>query len=132
MGLPPHHKVAHFGVDHDIKKLVIVTNDFLLRQLDRDGPKIRKSFDRLAKHDLIETSKLLGQTSGLLNPHLRRLKDTDLKAVSARLLANAISSFIASVEVARHGFRRQYGSSARPVVEALTTILFLQIEEGGL
>jgi hypothetical protein len=130
--LPPERNVAFFKIDHEEKKFIVVTKDYLINQLRRDGPKIARSFDRLIKDDLNATGELLAQVSGLLRHHLRRLGDDDIQAISARLLANAMSSFIASVEVARHGFRRQYGSVARPVIEALTTILYLQLEEGSL
>ena len=132
LGAPPHQNVAFFKVDHEREQFIVVTKNFLKNQLHRDGPRIARSFDQLAKADIMETGTLLGQVSGLLYPHLGRISDNDLKAVSARLVANAISSFIASVEVARHGFRHQYGSSARPVVEALTTVIYLQIEADGL
>jgi hypothetical protein len=130
--LPPAHKIAFLKVDEQTKKIIIISKDYLANQLQRDGPKIARSFDRLAKDDIAQTSILLAQTSGLLQPHLGRSGDDDLKAVSARLLANATSSFIASVEVARHGFRRQYESIARPLIEALTTILHIQMEPEGL
>jgi hypothetical protein len=130
--LPPEHKVAFFKIDHEDKKFIVVSKDYLINQLRRDGPKIARSFDRLTKDDLTATGELLAKVSGMLRRDLRRLNDDDIQAVSARLLANAMSSFIASVEVARHGFRRQYGSLARPLVEALTTILYLQLEEDGL
>lgn len=132
LGVPPRRKIAHIKINDELKRVEVVTNNVLLNQLHRDGPVIRKSFDRLAADDLSETSRLLGQTMGLLIPHLPRVNDEDMKAVCARLISSAISSFIASVEVARHGYRRQYGSCARPVLEVITTILYLEMHHGAL
>ena len=61
----------------------------------------------------------------MLLKHLPRVDDDGSKATCARLLSSATGSYIASIEVARHGFPRQYGALARIVVETLATTLAL-------
>jgi hypothetical protein len=68
----------------------------------------------------------------MLMRHLPRLGDNDLKATAARLLVTAANAYTASIEVARHGYRRQYGILARAVVETLATVITLMIREAAL
>jgi hypothetical protein len=104
----------------------------LLNQIHRDGPRIARSFDQLAKNDLDACSCVLGRVSGMLVNQLRRPYDNSFKATAARLLLNACHSYIASLEVARHGYPRQYGAVARMVVEAVATVIAIAIREGAL
>src|SRR5438046_1854096 len=103
--VPKPQDTASVQIDYESKRVIFVKNDVLINQLYRDGPKIRRSFDRLAKRDLEETSALIARSMGLCFKHLTRFEGEDVKAISARLLASSISAFIAGVEVARHGFR---------------------------
>lgn len=64
--------------------------------------------------------------------HLPRLDDDDFKATSARLLSSASNSLVASIEVARHGYRRQYGVLARTFIETLATVVAFAIKENAL
>jgi hypothetical protein len=43
-----------------------------------------------------------------------------------------MATFMASIEVARHGFRRPYGAMARNIIEALATVLHISIEPEAL
>lgn len=68
-----HDNIASATVDHDRKQIIVTTNDMLVKQLHRDGPRVAKSFDRLTKTDIEECSAVFGQVQGLLFRHLPRL-----------------------------------------------------------
>ncbi|PRZ45307.1 hypothetical protein [Tritonibacter scottomollicae] len=131
-GIPQKKKIAHTEIDHDKKVKFILTNDILVNQLKRDGPRVARSFDRLAKHEIAECSVLFSSVQGMLLRHLPHIDDNGFKATSARLLSSASNSYVASLEVARHGFPRQYGSLARMVVETLATVLALATNSEAL
>jgi hypothetical protein len=117
-------------VDRENKRTVFVTKDVLVNQLYRDGPKIAASFDKLAKEDIREISSVMGDAMSLLLRHLG--PEEGYKATCAALIFSALSTFVASIEVARHGHRRPYGSIARGIVEVLSTVIHIATEEGAL
>jgi hypothetical protein len=119
-------------VDRDSEKIIFTTNDMLINQLHRDGPRVAKSFDRLTKNDIAECSAVFGQVQGLLLRHLPRLGDADFKATAARLLYGASNSLVASIEVARHGYRRQYGAIGRVLIETLATVIVIAVRANAL
>lgn len=131
-GVPSKKKIAHIEIDHDRKVQYVLTDDMLVNQLQRDGPRVARSFDRLARGRISESSKLISSVQGTLLRHLPRIDDNGFKATSARLLSSAANSYIASLEVARHGFPRQYGALARMVVETLATVLALATKQDAL
>ncbi|WP_458790495.1 hypothetical protein [Yoonia sp. MH D7] len=115
-GLPTRKDIAHIRIDHEKNLQIIIKKNMLINQIQRDGPKIARSFDRLTKTEIEKCSELVARCSGILLEHLPSVDDKGSKATSARLLSSAINSFIASIEVARHGYPRQYGALARMVV----------------
>jgi hypothetical protein len=128
---PKAENVSSMGVDHESKQVIIVTKDILINQISRDGPLIAKSFDRLAKDHFREISAVLADSMSLIFRYTI-IDSHDYKSTCARLLSSAISAFIASVEVARHGFRRSYGAMARNIVETLATVLQIAVEPDSL
>jgi hypothetical protein len=128
---PQNENIASIRFDHEKSRTIVVTKDILVNQISRDGPLIAKSFDRLAKDDIRAISEVLADSMSLIFGHLVVDSD-DYKPTCARLLSSAISAFMASIEVARHGFRRQYGAMARNIVETLATVLHIAIEPDGL
>jgi hypothetical protein len=126
-GIPRQDKIAHVEVDHNRKTRFILTNDMLVNQIQREGPRIARSFDKLTKSEIAECSKVFSSVQGILLRHLPRVGDNGSKSTSARLLSSAASSYIASIEVARHGFPRQYGALARMVVETVATVLVIAL-----
>src|ERR1700733_12221201 len=130
--IPRHDNIASVTVDHDRKKVIFTTSDMLVKQLHRDGPRVAESFDRLTKTDIEECSAVFGQVQGLLLRHLSRLDSADFKATATRLLFSASNSLVASIEVARHGYPRQYGAVARVLIETLATVIVLAIKKGAL
>jgi len=119
-------------IDREHEKIIVTTNDVLINQLKRDGPKIARNFDALSRKTLHITSAYLSKSMALVPEHLPRMDDRGFKATSARLLANAHSTYIASVEVARHGFPRQYGVLARHLLEKIATVVVLGTREDAL
>ncbi|MXP14024.1 hypothetical protein GRI44_04585 [Altererythrobacter confluentis] len=130
--IPPERKVASVRVDHDKKQIVFITKDMIKNQLHRDGPKIRRTFDVLAKPHISACSELFGEAVGLIVRHLPRLDDEDYKATVSRLLNSAANTYLASIEVARHGYRRQYGMLARSFIETIATVIAIAIEPDAL
>jgi hypothetical protein len=130
----PPETLSTILFDHEQQLVVGITNDVLLKQFHRDGPKIAKSFDRLAEFDLREVSTLLSKVMALCYPNKMGADSTDktLATTSSRLLAYAITTFNASAELGRHGFRRQYGAMVRGVIETISTILMLNMDTSAL
>jgi hypothetical protein len=114
-------------VDEDKRLAMLFTKDILKNQLTRDTPKIAASFDRVALEKLETAGALLAEAIGIYTPQLIKygLDDERLQPTCARLLNHATESLIASVHVARGGYRRQYGLIARSAVESLAVVLQL-------
>ena len=119
-------------VDHDKQQIVVTTKNMIINQLNRDGPKIRRSFDIAARTDIAECSELFGEAVGLVIRHLPRLDDVGCKATTSRLLTSASNTYLASIEVARHGYRRQYGMLARSFIETISTAIAIVIKPEAL
>lgn len=129
--LPPEENVAAVIVDPGRKRALVVTKDILVNQILREGPVIAKSFDRLTEAHTREMSAVLADAMSVIFPHMVVDSD-DYKPTCARLLASGITAFMASLEVARHGFRRPYGAMARNLIETLATVLHISVEPGAL
>ncbi|XUU60278.1 hypothetical protein ACRAQ6_12005 [Erythrobacter sp. HA6-11] len=132
LNIPPERKVASIRVDHDRKQVVVTTKDMIKNQLHRDGPKIRRTFDVLAKPHVSACSELFGEAAGLIFRHLPKRDDDGYKATVSRLLNSAANTYLASIEVARHGYRRQYGMLARSFIETVATVIAIAIEPDAL
>lgn len=130
--VPQGGNVASVRLDTASKQIVFTTKDMIQNQLSRDGPKIRRSFDVLAKSHIAACSEVFGEAAGLILRHLPRFDDNGFKATSSRLLTSASNTYLASIEVARHGYRRQYGMLARSFIETIATVIALAIEPTAL
>ncbi|MDE2228014.1 MAG: SEC-C domain-containing protein [Alphaproteobacteria bacterium] len=129
----PENIAAVFRNDRE-KKIAVVTRDIVLNQLTRDGPLIAASFDELGVADLREISAVYADAIAISwRFQIEHAADDDtLIPTCARLLMTAQETFIGSVDLARHGYRRQYGALVRNAVEALCTIITLMTEAGAL
>lgn len=132
--LPDPERISRIYLDDRMKKMVVISKDMLLNQITRDGPKIAASFDNLAMPHLKEISALFSESVSILFPHYSGtdFKDESFRTTCARLLGTAGSSYIASIELARHGYRRQYGAMVRSSVETLCTVLHILQHKDGL
>jgi len=129
--LPPTENVASIILDSESERAVVVTKDILVNQIFRDGPTIANSFDRLTENDIRAISAVLADAMGVIFSHVV-VNSEDYKPTCARLLLSATTAFMASVEVARHGFRRPYGAMARTILETLATVLHIVVEPAAL
>ena len=129
--LPPQKNVAAVLLDRESKRAVVVTKDILVNQIHRDGPAIAKSFDRLTENDIQAVSAILAEAMGVIFAHVV-VDSEDYKPTCARLLSSATTAFMASVEVARHGFRRPFGAMARNLMETLATVLHIVVDPDAL
>ncbi len=116
--LPPGETVAAILLDHQRKRKIVITKGILVNQILREGPQIANSFDHLTGGDVRAISAVLAEEN--------------YKPTCARLLSSATTSFMASLEVARHGFRRPYGALARIIIETLATVLHISVEPTAL
>lgn len=119
--------IAGVHINDENKKIFVITKDVLLKQLHRDCPKIADSFDKIVGEELQNISALLGEAMSILFPQYYSLilDDTSRLAVCSRLLNHSVITFIAGVELARRGYRKQYGSLIRGVLETLSTVLYI-------
>lgn len=129
--LPPKENVAAVLLDPGRKRTIVVTKDVLVNQILREGPMIAKSFDRLTEAHIRQMSAILADAMSVIFPHMV-VDSEDYKPTCARLLASGTTAFMASLEVARHGFRRPYGTMARTLIETLATVLHIAVKPGAL
>jgi hypothetical protein len=128
---PARDNIAGITFDYERKRTIVVTKDILLNQIHRDAPAIARSFDKLADRDLREISAVIADAVSL---HFRYVAvgATDYLGTCAGLLSSALSTFMASVAVAREGHRRPYGSMARGVIETICTVIHIAVEKDAL
>ncbi len=130
--MPKRDNIAAVILDRASETILFTTNDMLVNQLQRDGPRVARSFDRLANDHITACSGVFGRVCGMLLNQLQLPPDNSFKATTARLLSNACNSYVASIEVARHGFPRQYGAIARMVIETVATVIVIAVKQGAL
>ena len=129
--LPDPDRVFSIDIDSQNNQIILVSKDMLINQINRDGPKIAKSFDKIISKEIGEISELFSISSSLLRRHLKP-NNSEFKPTCAGLLSSCQTTFLASIEVARHGFRLPYGTLSRQIVETVCTILDLAMEESSL
>lgn len=129
---PKREDVAAVNIDRENNRVFFVKKNMLENQLYRDGPRIARSFDALARSHIKEVSAIFAVTQSMALNHLPKIEDNGFKATASRLLASAANSFIASIEVARHGYKRQFGMIGRSFVETLATVVVLKIRNNAV
>lgn len=132
LNAPAFKNIAAMYRDTENNRVIFTTKNMLKNQFKRDAPKITASFDRLAKTDLEACSELFGEAMGLVIRHLPQVDDDSYKPTVARLLATAVNTYLASIEVARHGYRRQYGMLGRSFIEIIATVVAIATETDNL
>lgn len=118
-------------MDRESKRIVFISKDIVVNQIHRDGPKITASFDKLTKNEIEAISELVAASMSLIFRYVAE-SDGTFRSTAAALLSSAVSTLIASIEVARHGFRRPYGAIARGIVETVCTVMHIATEPGAL
>lgn len=130
--IPKKEDVAAIDFDRENNRILFLKKDMLENQLYRDGPRIARSFDKIARPHIKEVSAIFAATQGMVLRHLPRLDNDGYRPTASRLLASAANSFIASIEVARHGYRRQFGMIGRSLIETLATTVVLKIRPNAV
>jgi len=130
----PIVRVASAMMDPEAKKLYLFTDDMLINQLRREGPRIEASFDTLCANDLAELSSLFSKANGLFFSGMAvgTKQDDDLRVACSQLLMNAANSFAAAVAVLRMGYVLQPGIILRSLLEAVSTALHLLLNPKDL
>jgi hypothetical protein len=128
---PAKENVAAIAIDRERQRTIFVTKDILLNQIHRDAPAIARTFDKLAERDLHEISAVIADAVSLLFRYVT-IGATDYLGTCAGLLSSALSTFMASVAVAREGHRRPYGAMARGVIETICTVIHIAVEKDAL
>ena len=133
--LPADRLYAEF-VDLEDRLRIAISNDVLFNHLRRDGPRIANSFDNMCAQDLEALNKevchlvatLAEVSTKLPRGPLRR----ELCATSLALLSNATQTFIAAIELTRRGYRLQPGILLRHVLESVSTVCHIVIDQNGI
>ena len=125
--IPPQRVLDAF-LDEQQKNVVVVSNDFLLVSLQRDSPKISEDFDRQFEAELRLFNEEFCKVMNILihELHLDTVIATpELRSALVFLLTNAAQTFVAALDLLRHGHRLQPGILIRGLIEQLTTICHL-------
>lgn len=129
MGLPiPPEKVLKVLVNEGRKQLQFFSREMLSNSLKRDCPRIEESFDKLCAAEFEVMDELFGSTLAVIMAGLQdeeKHYKPNLQPVIVFLMMNAITSFLAAMDLTRRGFRLQPGIIIRNVIETLTTVCHL-------
>lgn len=126
---PPLERIAGAFVSPELKAAIFVTNDLLVNQIRRDGPRIAESFDQFFDTELRELSSEFGrQAVDLLPAILQAARSGDkLKQTCGHLLGNSHNSIVAAIELIRLGYRLQPSVLLRSSIEAMSTAGYLYL-----
>jgi hypothetical protein len=118
----------------DTRKVAYVTKDILVNQIYRDSPSIARSFDSIARGTIEKISPIYGSIMFIMLRYLDSVErgDIGIRPTCARLFMNSFQSISASIQVARYGYRREYGNIARSFVENLAVIVHLAGDDKAL
>lgn len=111
--------------DVEQKTIHVLTDDMLVKQLQRDAHRIGASFDRLCLDEIRTMSRLFSRLSLGLYAGIRKATndEDELRTSCFHLLSNALHSFIAAATILRNGFRLQPGVLVRNILETLTAVI---------
>jgi hypothetical protein len=126
--LIPPDRVLDAFVDLERKRNVVITNDVLIKSLQRDCPDIADAFDTDFANEIKDLNALFSETMAILIRawHFdKTVQPPALRNAFFYLLMNAGQSFVAALDLLRHGFRLQPGILIRGLIENLTTVCHL-------
>lgn len=123
-------QIASITFDQNEKLVLLTTKDMLWKQLNRDNPEIEQSFDSLFKSDVDELSELYGEISGIIINAIRA--GNELQKECGILLLNALSTFMAAVQIFRSGQRLSSLMLIRSIIELLCVVNHLTIKPSDL
>jgi hypothetical protein len=128
--IPSLERLKGAYVDHELKRVVFVTKDMVINQLKRDTPRIARSFDTAVGGDIEEVSEVIGGVFTILAPQIvgRDLSNQSRGPTCAGLLNTAAATFLGCIHLARGGYRLQYMTLSRSVVETLCTVMHMMVD----
>lgn len=133
--LPADRFYAQF-VDLERRLRIATSNDVLFNQLRRDGPRIADAFDTMCAQDLDVLNGEMCRFVATLAAVTTRLPQEpfsrDLYMTCLLLLANATQTIVAAIELTRHGFRLQPGILLRTVLESVSTVCHIVMNQRDL
>jgi len=115
-------------VDSKNERLVILKDNMVVNQLQREGPKIAASFDKAFDKEIREISEQFAVMFGVLLCGIKGRGSDKLRGACGQLLANASQTSIGALELVRHGFRLQPGILIRNAIETICVALSLFVE----
>lgn len=132
--MPPLRRLAGAFVDESTHLAVFVTNDLLMNQIRREGPKIAESFDRHFDEPFRQFSYEYSELMVHVLPALLLAASSgdQLKGACSNLLHNALNGITAALELARLGYRLQPGVLLRTSLEAMATAVHIYTKPGDL
>lgn len=133
--MPPFHKIAGAFINEEGNQAIFISNELLVNQLRKEGPKIAETFDQLFDSELRELSAEFSDLSAYVVPSiLRSARSGDrLEWLCGQLIGNALHTCVAATELVRLGYRLQPGMLLRTAMElaAFAAYLFLNPKELG-
>ena len=128
--IPSLERLNGAYVDRELRKVVFVTKDMVINQLKRDTPRIARSFDTAMLKAIEEVSEVVGSVFTILAPQIigRDLSNQSREPTCAGLLNTAAATFLGCVHLARGGYRLQYMTLSRSVVETLCTVMHMMVD----
>ena len=133
--LPADRLYAQF-VDLERRLRIATSNDVLFNQLRRDGPRIASAFDTMCAQDLDVLNQEMCHFVATLAAVTTKLPQGsfkhDLCMTCLVLLANATNTIVAAIELTRHGFRLQPGILLRNVLESVSTVYHIVMNQHDL
>ncbi|MEP0212217.1 MAG: hypothetical protein ABJD66_03310 [Cellulophaga sp.] len=123
----PKEDIAGIYTDEEKGERMIFKRNQLINQLQRIGPQINQSFDKIYADEFKNMSSDLSEIMPLLFiGHKQALNDNEeLFITCGDLLRNASNTVISSVQTLRCGFRLQSGILLRSVIEMCATVTHL-------
>lgn len=133
--LPPDRLHAEF-IDIENRLRIAVSNDVLFNQLRRDCPHIADAFDKMCAADLKdlndEVCRFMAMVASVATTRAEGEFVRELYGTCLALLTNAVQTLIAAIELTRRGFRLQPGILIRNVLESVSTVCHIVINENDL
>ena len=129
----PANRLHTEVIDIENRRIIATSNDVLFNQLKRDCPRIADAFDKMCSAQFQafndETCRFMATFAELLAAFPEKPYKRELYMTYLTILINATHTFIAAVELTRRGFRLQPGILIRSILESVSTVCHLVINQ---
>jgi hypothetical protein len=109
----PPERLVGVAYDRTGKRLLLITEDYLINVLNTDVPQVVASFEGLCAEDLKILSSIEARISSVLLLGVKSSADSQLFTSCGRLLLNANNSLIAAIQLLARGTRWHRDASGR-------------------